>query len=340
MVTGARAGVPDAWGRLSGAGLPRRPGAADGGDSAGSGWYWAPTRWRPGSPGSPCRSGRFSTRTGWDFPARRSEAAELWGWSGAWLAYGIGLMVAGHPQRPALAEADGAGGHRAGLREGVRDRHVRADGSVAGGVVPRPRSGADRPGGGVPAVRAGAAGWGWVRAFASNVMAGEGPPSTPFPAGPKAWMPTCVGMTKWRHGRRVGLAASRQVARLRRRSLIRLPEDRVLQHAVAAVVVAQQPVAGVAVQRVRLPADGHSGYRGRVAEPARPRGSCDTARPARPPSAVPGCSWRGTGPAAPASARRARRSAPRRRCESRPDLPGCRRCRPEARTSPGPGLAF
>jgi hypothetical protein len=36
-----------------------------------------------------------------------------------------------------------------------------------------------------------------------------------------------------------------------------LPENCVLHHAVAAILLAQQPVAPVALQRVRLPTDGH-----------------------------------------------------------------------------------
>jgi hypothetical protein len=57
--------------------------------------------WRaPTSPGSVADPAFFSPR--WDGAVAPIEGTELWGWSGGWLAFGIGLMFQGIRTRQRL----------------------------------------------------------------------------------------------------------------------------------------------------------------------------------------------------------------------------------------------
>ena len=94
MATGARAGVltlgaaylvPAGLAVLA---LPKLPAGrvrvALGAYAVAAGFVWITLQIR-----------QFFHPYGMGFPGSRVEAAELWGWSGAWLAYGIGLMLLG-----------------------------------------------------------------------------------------------------------------------------------------------------------------------------------------------------------------------------------------------------
>ena len=65
------------------------------------------------------------------------EDAELWAWSGAWLAYGVGRDGDRHRHREPAPAAGGAGDRRPDHGQGVPGGHVRPGRAVAGAVVPR-----------------------------------------------------------------------------------------------------------------------------------------------------------------------------------------------------------